>query len=119
MATNYFRQTHEGVNLHIIKTAASNIQLINQLNTTRQNMQNSGYYGINGGFFNFEGDHRTLNIAVNNGQCVGPYLNNFLKVNFKIFQGFIKKQLKFNVNSITNVTFFTQFLKVHIGVILK
>ena len=78
MATTYLTNTYEDVSLHIIKTAASNIQLINQLNTTRKSMQNSGYYGINGGFFNPTGDNRTLNIALNNGQCVGPYLNNFM-----------------------------------------
>lgn len=77
MATNYSCATYSGVELHIIRTDAQNIKPVNLMNTTRTSMENTNYYGVNGGFFNMSGDNRTLNIALENGNVVGPYLNNY------------------------------------------
>ena len=64
---------YSGVELHIIRTDAQNIKPVNLMNTTRTSMENTNYYGVNGGFFNMSGDNRTLNIALENGNVVGPY----------------------------------------------
>lgn len=42
--------------------------------------QNRHFYltdGVNVRFFNMSGDNRTLNIALENGNVIGPYLNNY------------------------------------------
>lgn len=52
MATNYTRRSYtasNGINLKIIKTAASNIKLVDLGGS--KNLKQSGYTGINGGFF--------------------------------------------------------------------
>lgn len=67
-------QTYEISNgLHIITTHASNIRLLNQrVNGRAQTMKASGYCGINGAWFNSGTDQAILNIAVQDGACVGP-----------------------------------------------
>ena len=67
-------QTYEVSNgLHIITTHANNICLLNQrVVSKQQTMKASGYCGINGAWFNFGTDQAILNIAVQNGKCVGP-----------------------------------------------
>lgn len=77
--TYYKTVTSNGFTLHIIETNASNIRLINlQKGST---LANSGYYGINGGFFNRRisggvdldaNDFTCHNIALNNGVEIGP-----------------------------------------------
>lgn len=77
MATNYTCATYSGVELHIIQTDAQNIKPVNLMNTARTSMEDTNYYGVNGGFFNMSGDNRTLNIALENGNVVGPYRNDY------------------------------------------
>lgn len=71
MATNYANyvyDTHpyDGKKLHIIKTPASNIRLINLVG--KKSLPASGYYGINGCFFS----NHMLNIVMNAGGPIGP-----------------------------------------------
>lgn len=67
-------QTYEVSNgLHVITTRASNIKLLNQrVVSKQQTMKASGYCGINGAWFNLGGNQAILNIAVQDGKCVGP-----------------------------------------------
>lgn len=67
-------QTYETSNgLHIITTHASNIRLLNQrVVSKQQTLKASGYCGINGAWFNNGSNNAILNIAVQDGQCVGP-----------------------------------------------
>ena len=69
---NYISVTLNGVPLHIIETSADNIEMVNL--QRRSTLSNSGYFGINGGFFNSNvpGDITCLNIATNGSNPVGP-----------------------------------------------
>ncbi|EOS66632.1 hypothetical protein C816_00773 [Oscillibacter sp. 1-3] len=55
MATNhnYKTGTYNGILLHMIRTRARNITLKNL--RCYKNLKESGYYGVNGGFFNWPG----------------------------------------------------------------
>lgn len=82
MATKhtYEARTCAGVALHVISTAASNIQVLNfrSINGQKKSLSNSTYFGINGGWFNRGASVRTdqvINIAMNNGAAVGPDTN--------------------------------------------
>ena len=70
MATNYTYESHSyaGKTLHIIKTDASNIRLLNLLG--QKTLPASGYYGVNGGFFSTH----MLNVVMNAGGPIGPRL---------------------------------------------
>lgn len=68
--SSYSSATYNGLTLHIMKTAPSNIVLTNIQRTA---IKNSNRYGINGGFFTTSGsDYLFYNIATNNGVSVGP-----------------------------------------------
>lgn len=77
MATTCSCATYSGVELHIIQTVAQNIKSVNLMNPTCTSRENTNYYGVNDGVFNMSSDHRTLNIALENGNVVGPYRNNY------------------------------------------
>lgn len=68
---SYFNVSANDMNLHIIETDASNIQMVNMQKKTGGM---GTYFGINGGFFNFRpsSDVSCLNYAINNGVPVGP-----------------------------------------------
>ena len=65
----YHNGTYSGINLHVLTTNASNIQLVN-LNE-KSSLKGSSYYGINGGFF-VMGENLLISLALNNGYQVGP-----------------------------------------------
>ena len=68
--SQYSSATYNGLTLHIMKAAPSNIVLVNIRRTA---IKNSNRYGINGGFFTTAGtDYTFYNIAQNNGVSVGP-----------------------------------------------
>lgn len=80
MATNFVQGTYAGVDLSILSTSASNIQVLNfrSLNGSKKSLRNSSYFGINGGWYNRGATVRTdqvINIAMNNGSPVGPDTN--------------------------------------------
>lgn len=64
----YMTATYEGCVLHIIRTAASNIKLVN---LKQKSLSGAGVYGINGGFFN-PGTDEMLCIAKYEGAYLGP-----------------------------------------------
>ena len=68
---SYFNGSVNGMNLHVIETDASNIQMVN---LQKKTSGMGSYFGINGGFFNFSpsSDVSCLNYAINNGVPVGP-----------------------------------------------
>lgn len=76
MATNhsYKTGTYGGVDLHVITTAASNIKLLNlrQTDGGLKVLRNTSHYGVNGGWYNMSTDLKLLNIAMQDGQPVGP-----------------------------------------------
>ncbi|KAF5053971.1 hypothetical protein [Oscillibacter sp.] len=70
MATNYTRRSYtasNGINLQIIKTAASNIKLIDL--GGNKNLKQSGYTGVNGGFFSWNSGN-ILSLAKCDGQVL-------------------------------------------------
>ena len=78
MATNhnYKTGTYNGILLHMIRTRASNITLKNL--RCYKNLKESGYYGVNGGFFNWPGStngRRVISLAKVDGHVVGPNAN--------------------------------------------
>lgn len=79
MATNhnYKTGTYNGILLHMIRTRASNITLKNL--RCNKNLKQSGYYGVNGGFFNFAtasvNPRRVISLAKIDGAVVGPNAN--------------------------------------------
>ena len=74
--SQYSSATYNGLTLHIMKTAPSNIVLVNIRRTA---IKNSNRYGINGGFFTTAGtDYTFYNIAQNNGVSVGPMLSGLI-----------------------------------------
>ena len=68
---SYFNGPVNGMNLHVIETDASNIQMVNMQKKTGGM---GTYFGINGGFFNRNStsDVSCQNYAINNGVPVGP-----------------------------------------------
>lgn len=71
MATNYTRRSYtasNGINLKIIKTAASNIKLVDLGGS--KNLKQSGYTGINGGFFTWGTSGHILSLAKCDGQVL-------------------------------------------------
>lgn len=70
---SYFNGTVNGMNLYVIETDASNIQMVN-LQKRYIGLGDTPYYGINGGFFNLSPstDVSCDNYAINNGVPVGP-----------------------------------------------
>lgn len=75
--SHIFRQVEVGgYVLYMIQTTGSNIKLVN-LNhalgntSTQTTMQNSGYYGMNGSFYNVSGNQGLLNITMDSGATVG------------------------------------------------
>ena len=75
MATVYLTPaSYSGVTLHIIRAEAEDIEIVS-LMEDRKSLANSGYYGINGGFFDMGGTYNMYNIAVQNGTYVGPYID--------------------------------------------
>lgn len=79
MATNhtYRTGTYNGILLHMLRTHASNITLKNL--RCEKTLKESGYYGCNGGFFNFPNSatnpKRVISLAKVNGGVVGPNSN--------------------------------------------
>lgn len=79
MANNhtYIETTYNGLTLHMIRTDASNITLKNL--RCYKNLKQSGYYGINGGFFNLANaptnPRRVISLAKVDGDVVGPNAN--------------------------------------------
>lgn len=76
MAKNhtYEKITCNGMALHILGTAASNITLKNL--QCKKTLKQSGEYGCNGGFFNFadasQNPRRVISLAKVDGHVVGP-----------------------------------------------
>ena len=70
----YIKTTYNGLTLHMIQTDPSNITLKNL--RCEKNLKQSGYYGINGGFFNFANaptrPRRVISLAKVDGDVVGP-----------------------------------------------
>jgi len=64
----YMTAKYGSCTLHIIRTEASNIKLIN---LKQKSLSGGGVYGINGGFFD-PGTNNILNIAKCDGAYVGP-----------------------------------------------
>lgn len=79
MAKNhvYIKTTYNGLTLHMIRTDASNITLKNL--RCSKNLKQSGYYGVNGGFFNVasapKNPRRVISLAKVDGDVVGPNAN--------------------------------------------
>lgn len=75
MATNYTYESfvYEDLNYYVLKTKASNIQLVslNKQYGSDQFIKNTGYYGMNASFFNLSNSELD-NIAYQNGNPVGP-----------------------------------------------
>lgn len=69
MANNhtYTVKTCNGLKLHVIKTAVTNIKLLT-LNE-KQNLAESSYYGINGGYFDM-GHNNMLSFAMSDGEIL-------------------------------------------------
>lgn len=69
----YTTGTYNGITLHILRTHANNIKLLDQTGSSggQKALQNSGYFGCNGGWFNMSTDQDILNIAMNDGGKVG------------------------------------------------
>ena len=74
---NYKTGTYNNLLLHMIRTKASNITLKNL--RCKQSLKASGYYGVNGGFFNFStastNPRRVISLAKVDGAVVGPNPN--------------------------------------------
>lgn len=76
MAENHYYKTgtYNGLLLHMIRTKASNITLKNL--RCKQSLKESGYYGVNGGFFNLpsspKNPGRVISLAKIDGDVVGP-----------------------------------------------
>ena len=70
---DYSTGTYNNIVLHIIRTHARNIRLFDQTSTAagRKPLHNSGYFGINGGWFDLGTPFDILNIAMYNGNNVG------------------------------------------------
>lgn len=75
MATHtYTAATYNGISLRVIRTQASNIELLNFRKTNGRllSLRSAGKFGINGAWYNRGSDQKSLNIALNNGASVGP-----------------------------------------------
>jgi hypothetical protein len=74
MATNYTfsSYTDNSILFRILKTRASNIQLVSVYKDgSCQTVKASGYYGMNASFFNSGSNKAIQNVAVQNGKTVG------------------------------------------------
>lgn len=99
MATNHTYSTGKygtkSIELHIIKTSASNIKLVNL--REKQTLKQSEYYGTNGGFFNMGSGGQSISIGIYNGTVVGSDKNNWngggiLAWNGSVISAYRKKQ---------------------------
>ncbi len=64
----YYNEVVNGIELHIIKTPGSNIEL--KALGNEKTLKESGYFGCNGGWFSFKTANVVSNIAANNGTPV-------------------------------------------------
>lgn len=65
----YYSGTYSGVNLHVMATDASNIQIVNLKGEST--LRASDYYGANGGFFVMS-NNNVISLALNDGYHIGP-----------------------------------------------
>ncbi|MCP1308883.1 hypothetical protein [Paenibacillus tyrfis] len=67
---SYSTNPRKSITLHIMQTRADNITFKSLAN--KKNLKNSGYEGINGGYFPMNGENKTFSIAIENGVPLIP-----------------------------------------------
>ena len=78
---SYTKAYKNGITLHIIETHANNIQMVNLRQDSE--LSESPYYGVNGGYFTFDGvSEGCFNMALNNGEGVGPGISGTYNADF-------------------------------------